>query len=61
MLFLNIRDTRVGTDKQQYTLTLTEETNWMGPDGVVKDIVMLINDNIIGMLLPFLQLSFGRC
>lgn len=26
-----------------YTLTLTEETNWKGPDGVVKDLVMLVN------------------
>lgn len=26
-----------------YTLTLTEETNWKGPDGVTKDIVMLVN------------------
>lgn len=26
-----------------YTLTLTEETNWKGPDGVVKDFVMLVN------------------
>lgn len=28
-----------------YTLTLTEETNWKGPDGVVKDLVMLVNGN----------------
>lgn len=26
-----------------YTLTLTEETNWKGPDGVIKDAVMLVN------------------
>lgn len=31
-----------------YTLTLTEETNWKGPDGVVKDLVMLVN----GKYLP---------
>ncbi|KAK2614816.1 hypothetical protein N8I77_001615 [Diaporthe amygdali] len=31
-----------------YTLTLTEETNWKGPDGVTKDIVMLVNGDIIG-------------
>lgn len=30
-----------------YTLTLTEETNWKGPDGVVKDFVMLVNGNYL--------------
>ena len=56
---MNIRGTEVGADKRQYTLTLTEETNWMGPDGVVKKIVMLVNDNIIGMLLPFFPLPLN--
>lgn len=27
----------------QYHLTLTEEDNWLGPDGVTKDKVMLVN------------------
>lgn len=28
---------------RNYTLTLTEEDNWTGPDGVVKEKVMLVN------------------
>jgi hypothetical protein len=36
----------------QYTFTLTEEENWTGPDGVVKNKVMLINS----MLCRFLNL-----
>jgi FtsP/CotA-like multicopper oxidase with cupredoxin domain len=31
-----------------YTFTLTEEENWTGPDGVVKNKVMLINNKIMG-------------
>ncbi|KAK4145141.1 laccase [Dichotomopilus funicola] len=31
-----------------YTFTLTEVDNWTGPDGVVKEKVMLINNKIIG-------------
>ncbi|KAK3385816.1 laccase [Podospora didyma] len=31
-----------------YTLTLTETTNWTGPDGVVKPFTMLINGGILG-------------
>ena len=27
----------------QYTLNITEEENWTGPDGVVKVKVMLVN------------------
>lgn len=27
----------------QYTLTLTEVDNWLGPDGVTKEKVMLVN------------------
>lgn len=27
----------------QYSLTLTEEDNWVGPDGVTKEKVMLVN------------------
>lgn len=27
----------------QYTLNLTEEENWVGPDGVAKAKVMLVN------------------
>lgn len=39
-----------------YTLTLTEETNWKGPDGVVKDFVMLVNGDIIG---PTIHAQWG--
>ncbi|KAK3348695.1 laccase [Lasiosphaeria hispida] len=38
--------TTVGVRK--YNLTLTEEDNWMGPDGVVKEKVMLVNGKILG-------------
>jgi hypothetical protein len=31
------------TYKSQYTLTLTEADNWQGPDGVIKERVMLVN------------------
>ncbi|KAM7204229.1 laccase [Naviculisporaceae sp. PSN 640] len=31
-----------------YTLTLTEVNNWLGPDGVVKEKVMLVNNKIMG-------------
>ncbi|KUI63476.1 Laccase [Cytospora mali] len=33
---------------RNYTLTLTEVDNWTGPDGYVKEKVMMINDDIIG-------------
>ncbi|KAK5661604.1 hypothetical protein OQA88_9704 [Cercophora sp. LCS_1] len=33
---------------RKYTLTLTEEENWVGPDGVAKAKVMLVNGNILG-------------
>nr|1GW0_A Chain A, LACCASE-1 [Melanocarpus albomyces]1GW0_B Chain B, LACCASE-1 [Melanocarpus albomyces]2IH8_A Chain A, Laccase-1 [Melanocarpus albomyces]2IH8_B Chain B, Laccase-1 [Melanocarpus albomyces]2IH9_A Chain A, Laccase-1 [Melanocarpus albomyces]2IH9_B Chain B, Laccase-1 [Melanocarpus albomyces]3FU7_B Chain B, Laccase-1 [Melanocarpus albomyces]3FU9_A Chain A, Laccase-1 [Melanocarpus albomyces]3FU9_B Chain B, Laccase-1 [Melanocarpus albomyces]3QPK_A Chain A, Laccase-1 [Melanocarpus albomyce len=33
---------------QSYVFNLTEVDNWMGPDGVVKEKVMLINGNIMG-------------
>jgi hypothetical protein len=39
---LHIR-TKTDTNRRQYTFTLTEEENWTGPDGVVKNKVMLIN------------------
>ncbi|KAK3936690.1 laccase [Diplogelasinospora grovesii] len=31
-----------------YTLTITEVDNWVGPDGVTKEKVMLINNKILG-------------
>ncbi|KAK3358324.1 laccase-1 [Lasiosphaeria ovina] len=33
---------------RQYTLTFTEVTNWVGPDGVVEPIRMLVNGKILG-------------
>ncbi|EPE07365.1 laccase [Ophiostoma piceae UAMH 11346] len=33
---------------RQYTLLVTEEHNWTGPDGVVKELVMLINGSLPG-------------
>ncbi|KAK3306164.1 laccase-1 [Chaetomium strumarium] len=33
---------------RKYTLTLTETDNWQGPDGVVKEKVMLVNGTILG-------------
>ncbi|KAI3395873.1 hypothetical protein diail_810 [Diaporthe ilicicola] len=41
---------------RSYTLTLTEQTNWKGPDGVVKDFVMLVNGDIIG---PTINAQWG--
>lgn len=29
--------------EEQYTLALTEVDNWVGPDGVAKEKVMLVN------------------
>lgn len=31
----------------QYSLTLTEEENWVGPDGVTKEKVMLVNGKLV--------------
>jgi len=31
----------------QYTLNITEEENWTGPDGVVKVKVMLVNGKLL--------------
>lgn len=36
-------DTPITGVVRNYTLTLTEEDNWTGPDGVVKEKVMLVN------------------
>ncbi|PSS05173.1 laccase [Coniella lustricola] len=36
---------------REYELTLTQAENWVGPDGVVKDSVMLVNGDIIGPLI----------
>ena len=33
---------------RQYTLIVTEEHNWTGPDGVVKELVMLVNGSFPG-------------
>jgi FtsP/CotA-like multicopper oxidase with cupredoxin domain len=33
---------------RKYTLTMTEVDNWTGPDGVVKEKVMLVNNKILG-------------
>nr|3PPS_A Chain A, Laccase [Canariomyces arenarius]3PPS_B Chain B, Laccase [Canariomyces arenarius]3PPS_C Chain C, Laccase [Canariomyces arenarius]3PPS_D Chain D, Laccase [Canariomyces arenarius] len=39
-----------------YQLTLTEKENWIGPDGVLKNVVMLVNDKIIG---PTIRANWG--
>lgn len=39
----------------QYTLNLTEEENWVGPDGVAKAKVMLVNGK--SLLCDILELS----
>ncbi|CAP61995.1 uncharacterized protein PODANS_5_1200 [Podospora anserina S mat+] len=39
-----------------YTLTLTEVDNWLGPDGVVKQKVMLVNGDIFG---PTITANWG--
>ncbi|KAK0612088.1 laccase [Immersiella caudata] len=44
-----------GTTKK-YTLTLTEVDNWLGPDGVVKKKVMLVNGSIFG---PTIRADWG--
>ncbi|KAJ4407264.1 laccase, multicopper oxidase, benzenediol:oxygen oxidorectuctase [Neurospora sp. IMI 360204] len=41
---------------RRYTLDLTETDNWTGPDGVVKEKVMMVNGKIIG---PTLQANWG--
>lgn len=41
-------DTPITGVVRNYTLTLTEEDNWTGPDGVVKEKVMLVNGDIHG-------------
>nr|AAA33591.1 laccase [Neurospora crassa] len=41
---------------RRYKLTLTETDNWIGPDGVIKDKVMMVNDKIIG---PTIQADWG--
>ncbi|CAK7238399.1 laccase, multicopper oxidase, benzenediol:oxygen oxidorectuctase [Sporothrix eucalyptigena] len=41
---------------RHYTLVVTEETNWTGPDGHVKDFVMLINGSLPG---PVIQADWG--
>ncbi|KAK3995163.1 laccase [Cladorrhinum sp. PSN332] len=41
---------------RSYTLTLTEVDNWTGPDGVVKEKVMLVNGNILG---PNIEANWG--
>lgn len=33
---------------RKYTLNITEHDNWQGPDGVVKEKVMLVNGKILG-------------
>lgn len=43
--------------REQYTLTLTEEENWKGPDGVTKDKVMLVNGTHIMLLSVSLALK----
>ena len=39
------------TTARTFDLTLTEIDNWTGPDGVVKEKVMLINDQYPGPVL----------
>ncbi|CAK7236310.1 laccase, multicopper oxidase, benzenediol:oxygen oxidorectuctase [Sporothrix curviconia] len=41
---------------RHYTLVVTEETNWTGPDGEVKGLVMLVNGSIPG---PVIQADWG--
>ncbi|KAF3767224.1 hypothetical protein M406DRAFT_69386 [Cryphonectria parasitica EP155] len=41
---------------RQYDLTLTQAENWLGPDGVVKEDVMLVNGNILG---PVIHAQWG--
>ncbi|EGS22488.1 uncharacterized protein CTHT_0020300 [Thermochaetoides thermophila DSM 1495] len=41
---------------RKYTLTLTEEDNWTGPDGVVKEKIMLVNGKIMG---PTIEANWG--
>ncbi|KAL1900129.1 laccase, multicopper oxidase, benzenediol:oxygen oxidorectuctase [Sporothrix stenoceras] len=36
---------------RHYTLVVTEETNWLGPDGQVKELVMLINGTLPGPVI----------
>lgn len=36
---------------RQYALEITEESNWTGPDGVVKDLIMVINGQFPGPVL----------
>ena len=36
-------DSWVPANTTQYALTITEVDNWLGPDGVVKEKVMLVN------------------
>ncbi|ERS96778.1 laccase precursor [Sporothrix schenckii 1099-18] len=41
---------------RHYTLVITEETNWTGPDGEVKELVMLINGTLPG---PVISADWG--
>ncbi|KAH9427864.1 hypothetical protein MCOR02_011363 [Pyricularia oryzae] len=41
---------------RQYTLTLTEQWNWLGPDGQRKEVAMLINGGYPG---PTIRASWG--
>ncbi|KAL2131630.1 hypothetical protein VTI74DRAFT_4784 [Chaetomium olivicolor] len=50
---VNTPDTGV---TRSYTLTLTEVNNWAGPDGVVKEKVMLVNGKILG---PTISADWG--
>lgn len=43
--------------REQYTLTLTEEENWQGSDGVTKDKVMLVNGMHIELMLLSVSLT----
>ncbi|OAA56354.1 laccase [Niveomyces insectorum RCEF 264] len=36
---------------RRYTLTVTEKENWVGPDGEVKSLIMLINNQLPGPVL----------